>query len=113
MTSRGVWHDGVFTWKIILPAPLSMGWRWRNNERSGWEPFEWTIELHCGELRHSDHMSTCCACGYKHEKPPYPPERWAFYWYPMEPSIRALQQWERWRRHREVTESYEREQHLK
>ncbi len=53
------------------------------------------IFMYCNKRRHSPKLNRCKVCREHHELPEATDERYAYRWYPMKPSLKAVIQWNR------------------
>lgn len=92
----------TFIWSLYYPAPETHKWRITGVDVDGRAGLHVDVFMQCDELRHSPKLNICMVCREHHELPEGTDQKYAYRYYPMKPSLKAIIQWNRRNWEREV-----------
>lgn len=87
--------EPTFIWSLYYPAPETGTWRIHGIDIDGRNGLHVDVFMQCDQLRHSEKLNMCMVCKENHELPEGTDQRYAYRWYPMKPSLKAILQWRR------------------
>ena len=89
-------------WTLYYDPPETRNWRITGKDVDGKQRIEVEVEIDCRKYRHAPNLGFCKFCELNHELPERSDERYVYRWYPAKPSLKAVMQWERRRREKEL-----------
>lgn len=88
-------NEPTFIWSLYYPAPETRKWRITGFDYDGQAGIEIEVAMYCDKLRHDPKLNICRVCRERHALPEPTDQRYAYRWFPMKPSLKAVVQWNR------------------